>query len=254
MHTRARLDQASLDALRARMDEYEKKHKPIAFAYGGDGTVLDVVRATGGRRAVIPVRDYGLCGRHAGYLESILDGTLDRSLKLTLCPFVEYFLPGAGWRDRGIAEVAVKNVDPTCALRFDFLVDGKPYMKNVVADGIVASTAYGSTGYFKSVARCVFRADALGVAFIAPTQGVNNVVLDGASVVEVEFVRPAEVVVTADKSRRTAEVRAGDRVRIGRIPDQVSVFGLDEFHCQECRALRHSIVERGVAVQDQYAV
>ena len=240
--------------LQQKIAEYEKKTKNIAIAYGGDGTILDVVSQTKGDKAIIPIRNYGLCKKHADYLMSILDGTSDEKLKLTLCPFIEYDFCNGTSKNRGIAEVVVKNVDPTCALRFNLYVGDKAYMKNVVADGIIMSTAYGSTGYFKSVARCIFNMDAIGIAFIAPTQGINNIVLDSTSRIKVEFIRSADVIVTADKFKDKLIVKANDFIEVERVPEQVSIFGLDEFHCQECRTLRHSIVEDGVAVQDQYAV
>ena len=214
--------------INSKIAEYEKKHKNIAIAYGGDGTILDVIRQTKGDKAIIPIRNYGLCKKHADYLMSILDGTTEESLKLTLCPFLEYTFCNGASKSRGIAEVVVKNVDPTCALRFNLYVGEKTYMKNVVADGIIMSTAYGSTGYFK--------------------------VLDSTSKVKVEFIRPADVIVTADKFKDKLIVKANDFIEVERVPEQVSIFGLDQFHCQECRTLRHSIVEDGVKVQDQYAI
>ena len=240
--------------LQQKIAEYEKKTKNVTIAYGGDGTILDVVRQTKGDKAVIPIRNYGLCKKHSDYLMSILDGTSDEKLKLTLCQFIEYNFSVAAAKDRGIAEIVVKNIDPTCALRFNLYVGEKAYMKNVVADGIIMSTAYGSTGYFKSVARCIFNMDAIGIAFIAPTQGINNVIVDSTKKIRVEFIRSADIIVTADKAKTTLAVKANDSIDIERVPEQVSIFGLDEFHCQECRTLRHSIIEDGVAVQDQYAV
>ena len=241
------------DEILEKISRYESAHKNIAIAYGGDGTVLDVIRQTSNKKAVIPVRNYGLCNKHEHYLESILGSALDRCLKSTLCPFIEYSFCNGASKNRGIAEVVVKNVDPTCALRFNLHIDGKAYMKNVVADGIIMSTAYGSTGYFKSVARCIFNVDAIGIAFIAPTQGINNIVLDSTSKIKVEFIRSADVIVTADKSKDKLIVKANDFIEVERIPEQAMLLGLDEFHCQQCRALRHSIVEDGVIVQDQYA-
>lgn len=41
-----------------------------------------------------------------------------------------------------------------------------------------------------------------------------------------------------------------DLMHVEQIPDAVSLFGLDEFHCYECRKLRHSVVEAGVSLQD----
>ena len=240
--------------LQQKIAEYEKKTKNIAIAYGGDGTILDVVRQTKGDIAIIPIRNYGLCKKHSDHLMAILDGTTDEKLKLTLCPFIEYNFSAATAKDRGIAEIVVKNIDPTCALRFNLYVGEKAYMKNVVADGIIMSTAYGSTGYFKSVARCIFNMDAIGIAFIAPTQGINNVVVGSTKKIRVEFIRSADIIVTADKAKTTLAVKANDCIDIERVPEQVSILGLDEFHCQECRTLRHSIIEDGIAVQDQYTV
>ena len=255
MSSLSSLSQAKMQSLfQQKIAEYEKTAKNIAIAYGGDGTILDVIRQTKGDKAIIPIRNYGLCKKHIDYLLSILDGTSDKKLKLTLCPFLEYHFCNGTSKNRGIAEVVVKNVDPTCALRFNLYVGEKTYMKNVVADGIILSTAYGSTGYFKSVARCIFNMDAIGIAFIAPTQGINNVVLDSTNRIRVEFIRSADVVVTADKAKDKISVKANDIVEVERVPEQVSIFGLDEFHCQECRTLRHSIVENGIEIQDQYAV
>ena len=237
-----------------RIREFQRKNRQFVIAYGGDGTVLDAVNQTAGKKAIIPVRNYGLCGLHKNYLDGILDGKLEKQLKLTLCPFLEYSFNAGTFKNRGIAEVTVKNEDPTCAVRFNLHVDNRLYMKNVIADGIVLSTSYGSTGYFKSVARCIFNMDAIGIAFIAPTQGINNLVLNSTSRIKIEFIRPAEVVVTADKSKDRVKAGKDDCIEVERTPDQVSIFGLDEFHCQECRALRHSIVEAGIAVQDQYTV
>lgn len=247
-------DMMSKEKLLSKIAEYEKKHSNVAISYGGDGTVLDVVRQTKGDKAIIPIRNYGLCKKHSNYLMSILDGTSEEKLKLTLCPFLEYNFCNGTSKNRGIAEVVVKNIDPTCALRFNLYVGDKAYMKNVVADGIIMSTAYGSTGYFKSVARCIFNMDAIGIALIAPTQGINNIILDSTSRVKVEFIRSADVIVTADKYKDKLAVKENDIIEVERVPEQVSIFGLDEFHCQECRTLRHSIVEDGIQIQDQYTV
>ena len=243
-------NQTNIDYSKA-IANYEKQHK-IAIAYGGDGTVLDVVRKTNGKKSIIPIRNYGLCEEHQGMLQKILDGTYDKDLKLTLCPFIRYDFANGTSSEKGIAEVTVKNIDPTSALRFNLHVNKKCYMKNVIADGVVFSTSYGSTGYFKSVARCIFNIDAIGVAFIAPTQGVNNLILDCAQAIDLEFVRSADIVVTADKYKDKIHVSPYDRISIERMSEQVSIFGLEEFHCQQCRALRHSSYENGQEIQDMY--
>ena len=235
-----------------RISEFEKTHAAV-IAYGGDGTVLDAVKKHGMRKAVIPVRNYCLCQKHKDFLDKLLDDTLETKLKLSLCPFLKWMSKDHMLSGQGIAEVTLKSADSTCAVRFNLYVDSSLYMKNVIADGIVLSTAYGSTGYFKSVARCIFSSDSIGAAFIAPSQGINNVIVDSKSKLTVEILRDADIIMTADKDIEHFYARKGEIIAVERIPEQASLLGLDEFHCQECRALRHSTIEDGIAVQDKYA-
>lgn len=252
---------------RVQIEAFEKSSKNIAIAYGGDGEVLNVVRRTEGKKAIIPFRNYGLCDKHLDRLDDFFaeNPKNTKGLKLTRCPFIEwheltidgkeanvsYGQPLSG---RGIAEVAFKGVDITKALRFNVYVDHKLYLKNVICDAGIVSTRYGSTGYFKSASRCIFNCDGIGVAFVAPTQGISNLVLKNTSTIEFEFLREAEIVVSADTSTRKTTVDKGSRIEVREIPDAVSIFGLEEFHCFECRQKRHSIIEAGVPIQDQYII
>lgn len=229
---------------------YEAAHK-VAIAYGGDGTVLDIVRQTNGKRPIIPIRNYSCCSTHADFLDKLLDGKLESPLKLTRCPFITFSYNGIS--DRGISEVTLKNADPTSALRFDLSIDGHPHLKNVISDGLIASTTYGSTGYFKSISRTIFSCDGIGIAFIAPTQGINNLIANLSSNISITIIRETDAFLTADKVSQKVSLKAGDVIEISMADDAVSIFGLSEFHCQQCRALRHSSYEDGQEIQDMYA-
>lgn len=241
----------------AEIEQYEKAHKNIAIAYGGDGEVLNVVKRTEGKKAVIPFRNYGLCDKHATRFDDFLfgkDGQKD--LKMQRCPFIQWEMKkdGKELSGRGIAEIVFKSADITKALRFNVYVNGSLYLKNVICDAGLISTRYGSTGYFKSVSRCIFNSDSIGVAFVAPTQGISNLVLSNTCNVTFEFVRDAKAVVSADVTTTEVDIAVGDRIEVREIPDAVSMFGLREFHCYSCRQKRHSVVEAGVSLQDQYTI
>ena len=244
-----------------KIKQFEKSAKGIKISYGGDGTVLRTVEETQGKLGIIPIRNYGLCEEHAGILDGILNADWKRELKMTRCPFIgcSAKLMDAGtfsdisFEEHGISEVAIKSADIRAALRFNVLVNGKVEMKDVIADGLVAATSYGSTGYGKSVTRCIFKGDScIGLGFIAPTQGISNMVLQSTDKIRIEFTRKAEVAASADRHMAIGLVKPGDTVDIEMQPDAVSIFGLDVFHCQKCRANRHSIIEAGVPIEDQY--
>ena len=258
----------SLMDIKAQIEAFEKRQKNIAIAYGGDGEILRVVKQTGSKKAIIPFRNYALCDEHAGRLESFLSCKEDqKDLEMTRCPFIEWkkvilsdvdtvsgskikmFVPvmsaSEEIKGKGIAEIAIKSADITEALRFNVYVDDKLYLKNVISDGAIVSTVYGATGYFKSIARCIFNGSNIGIAFIAPTQGINNLILDCKSRIRFEFLRNFEIVVSADKTYQRLNVSRNECIEVSEIPDAVSIFGLSEFHCFKCREKRHSVVENG---------
>lgn len=153
---------------------FEKQHPHYAVAYGGDGTVLECVEKNGGKKAVFPFRNYALCSKHSHRLEDFLSGKDGQcSLKQTQCFYMQYSLDTCAkdckTSDRGIAEVVMKSANATEAMRFNVHVNDKLALVNVVADGIVIASRYGSTGYFKSLTRTMFTSDSIGVAFIAPS-------------------------------------------------------------------------------------
>lgn len=177
---------------------------------------------------------------------------------MTQCQYVQYQVNAhAGINmqsDKGIAEFMMKSSNATEALRFNVHVNGRLVLMNVIADGVVVATRYGSTGYFKSISRTMFTSDSLGVAFIAPSQNVSNIVLDNTSKVLVELLRDADVLVCIDKKQHQLKMSSGDTIEVMQLEDSVALFGLEEFHCYECRKLRHSVVEAGARLQDQYLV
>lgn len=238
--------------------DFEKKHANIRISYGGDGTVLSIVERIKTRQSIIPFRNYGLCNKHSSRLDDFLNGKENQSdLKLTRCPFIEYKITSSSEdvnTDRGIAEVVFKQANMTEALRFNVYVNGKTYLSNVIADGALICTRYASTGYFKSITRMIFSSDSLGIGFIAPTQGISNLIVKDSDVLRFEFLRDALVNICVDKKQCQHNFVKGESIEVRQLPDAISIFGLAEFHCYECRKNRHSIVEAGVPIQDQYMI
>jgi len=255
--------------------DFYHRNPGYKIAYGGDGEILRAVAEFRGKDVgIIPIRNYGQCKAHKSLLKKVLTTkslvNLPIMFDMQICrriaywktdvlePVIEHepiFYKHIDGED-GIAEIAIKSTDITSALRFNFYVNGMLYMKNVIADGLVASTKFGSTGYFKSVARCIMGCESLGIAFIAPSQGISNIILDAQSYVEIEFLRGASVSMSADKQMSDFYAHPGQRIKIASLEDpelpEVRLYGLSTFQCQECRAGRNSIFEAGVPVQDKY--
>ena len=226
---------------------FENANKNCVIAYGGDGTLLDVARKNEFKKAVFPIRNYGLCDEHKLLLENLLGKTKNcKEFKQTIHPLLSARFDGKS--DVAAAEVTVKNKDFTSCMRFDLLVNDNCYMENVICDGVIFATSLGSHGYFKSVTRTIFK-DGIGVGLIAPTYGLNNLVLSLTDKIALKLVRNADVVITADKNvHDSIRLDAGSVIEICQeTAHNLSLFGYDLFCCPKCRKNRNSTV-----INDQY--
>ena len=232
-----------------------KTSKQIAIAYGGDGELLKVISQEGTRRAIIPIRNYGRCPLHENLLEDIVECREDakRTLKYSKQPFIDYELDGNSHlflnQAKGpVSEVVLKSSNPTSAIRTSVFVNGKEYMHQCIADGIICATALGSHGYFKSVARTIFNdTGSIGVGFISPTYGLCNLVLKATDKVKIVLEREADVTFSGDKCFKEMKLNKGSELDVQLSVEGAALFGYDMFCCPECRRLRNSTI-----VNDQY--
>lgn len=228
--------------LKQKITEFEKRTN-FAVSYGGDGELLRTFHRNP-KKSIIPVRNYGMCVNHAGLLDDLLNGT-----KLCRTDFKYYQGDLIEHEDHtALAEIQMTSADPTCCLRFDVYVNDHIYMENVIANGFILATRLGATGYFKSVTRTLFR-DGIGLGFICPTYGINNMVLKTTDTVDVVFRRDCEAYLCFDHLKFLRSIKRDDKKTFRLSADHASLFGYDLFMCPECRKGRNSTV-----VNDQYCI
>ena len=233
---------------KAGLEEFCEKHPEIMVSYGGDGAILSVWReAVRKGKTIYPIRNYGRCEKHIDPFASVnLDAVCQN--RIVVCEHIVRS-SGLSYKYNALSEIQVKSSDVTSALRMDIYVDGTKFCENVIADGVICSTPFGATGYFSSIARTLFT-NGLGFAFIAPTIGVNNLILSFGHKIEISLRRDAEIVIAADKTTHYTilSLTDGDRMLFYVDPNKsVEFTGLDVFHCPDCRARRH-----GTTVVNQY--
>jgi len=228
--------------------DFEKTNKNCVIAYGGDGTLLDIARKNEFKKAVFPIRNYGLCDEHKNIFDELVGNTNScRNFKQTIHPLLNVTFDG--FSTNALAEITLKNADVTSCMRLNLLVNDKLYMENVICDGVIFATTLGSHGYFKSVTRTIFSGDNIGVGFICPTYGINNLVLNLADKITVKISRDTSIIMTADKCTFNPFAANKDyKIEISRDSKiNQSLFGYDVFCCPKCRRNRNSTI-----INDQY--
>lgn len=237
-------DVNNLDAVE-KIKTIESKNKQLKICYGGDGTILQSWRDAHSKKKILfPIRNYSQCDEHKTMLDDILSNPTkfdkyEKSLKMTLHPLIECSFNVDKYK--ALSEFTITNKDVTSAIRFDCVVNGDSYYENIISTGIIVATAFGSTGYFTSVARTNFRIG-VGVAFIAPTVGINNIILSQTDRLTLVFRRESEIIITADKEVYTIGVGVGDKLEFVDACDNVAIIGRKQFMCAKCRKNRNSTI------------
>jgi len=101
---------------------------------------------------------------------------------------------------------------PPMALRFSVKINGRKVADNVIGDGLIIATPYGSSAYYKSITRSTF-SNGIGVAFNNPVKPHKPLKLKADSKIEVKIIRGPGVL-AADCCRKLIKLKEGDVIRI----------------------------------------
>lgn len=223
-----------------KVEQFNAKYPTVAIAYGGDGTLLETIAANPIKN-IIPIRNYGLCEKHKDVLDLALKRPPSNLLNFSKHNFIQWEY--AGKSAKGIAEITIKSLDPTSAIRFNVSVNDQTYLQNGIADGIIYASDMGSHGYWKSITRTIFRGDDnVGLGFIAPTYGINNLILKTTDKVEIEFERDCAISLTTDKQNTSFAVCSKSKISLSQLKCCAIMYGYDIFCCYECRKNRNSTI------------
>lgn len=225
---------------------FEAKNRNFKVLCGGDGALISEWR-NNRNKSLLPIRNYGMCDKHAKLYDDFFNCRGNTTLKQFLFQTIQ--IDGVGFNrpeTDAMSEIVVMNSDITQCMRINLYVNGKTANENVLCSGIIFATKLGSTGFFKSVARTIFR-DGIGIAFISPTYSIPNLIVSSMDDIEVEFIRSTGTSIVCDKLENGKNFNKGDRFKISSTSNNVSIFGYDHFMCETCRRNRNSTI-----VNDSY--
>jgi NAD+ kinase len=180
------------------------------ISYGGDGTVMKSESAFPGIPKIV-LRNSLICKKcspltNEEVLNRVISGdyVIEELIKLEAVVKKQILV--------GFNEVMVHNRDPRAGIRYTVTINGKKIDKEIIGDGIVVATPYGSTGYYRSITDS-FTDVGIGVAFNNSTEQADHMVLKDDSIIELHISRgPAEVY--ADNHHECVEINDGDEVLI----------------------------------------
>ena len=193
--------------------EIDRKNPEFVFSYGGDGAILFSERLYPGVPKVT-VRCSSKCNRCEFNPDDIED-VVER-LKSGRYDVKEYMKIEADFKGKivvGLNEVQVHNKLFTKAVRFNVYLDDELLYENVIGDGVVISTPFGSTGYYTSLGGERFE-KSIGIAVNNRHKWVKPVVASETSVIEVEILREDAYLLYDNDEEGKILLKKGDRIAV----------------------------------------
>jgi NAD+ kinase len=189
-------------------------NKPdFVIVHGGDGTILRAERKYPGVPKITIRASYG--GFKYNYTEQDLEDVLIKidngTYKIKEESKLETTFQGKKYLS--LNEVQVHNLSPIKALRFSIYMDSLPLFENIVGDGAVIATPFGSSGYFSSIGGEKFN-KGIGIGLNNPFNVKHKpIVIDGSSEIYIDILRD-DGLLLFDNDENMIAVKGGDKIKI----------------------------------------
>jgi NAD+ kinase len=193
----------------------------VVVCYGGDGTLLAAERMYPGVPKV-PIRHsergHRCIARPAQEVISRLAaGWLARTEYIKLeCEVASAAKPGPPHQVTAMNEINVHMGRINSAVRFKMWIDDEPYSDGdeILGDGFVISTPFGSTAYFNHITRGFFHVG-IGVAFKSTSEHTNHFVVPERNTIRILVTR-GPAVLTYDNSSEYLDLYQDDELKVRR--------------------------------------
>ena len=198
------------------------------ICFGGDGTLLTAELRWPGVPKV-PIRNSRRGHRMLAHPPSEIIGRLAQG---TLVP-TEFLKLSCTVKGNGahppLAAMNEFNIQvdrPNSAIRYAFWIDDEPFERGVeiIGDGFVVSTPFGSTAYYRQITRGIFYAG-LGIAFKYTSELTNHLVVPENSIIRARITR-GPAVLGFDNSPNAVPLETGDELLICKDPAPAVILTL----------------------------
>lgn len=203
----------------------------VIISYGGDGTLLSSERQFP-CIPKLPLRNSQVCNKCPNHEDEIVLEKL-KSSKLKLEEYKKLETEISSEKYYALNDFVIRNSDTTHTIRFKTSFTDKL----LIGDGVVISTSFGSTGYFKSITQENFE-EGFGVAFNNTTEKINPLFLKEQQVFNFSLTR-GNATLSFDNSPDIFTLVEGSEL-IFKLSDQIAKIYMDtSLRCPNCKIIRN---------------
>lgn len=205
----------------------------LIISYGGDGTLLSSEREFPGVPK-LPIRNSQFCKKCLNHEDEVVLNNLTKG-KLQLKEYKKIETEILYKPFFALNDFVIRNTEPIHTIRFK-IVQNQSLSKIYIGDGIVLSTPFGSTGYFKSITGKSFE-KGWGLAFNNTTEKLNPLFLDEDEQIGFQLVR-GKATLSFDNSPDIFNIDEGSELKF-KLSDQTArIYESTSLRCPNCQVIR----------------
>lgn len=208
--------------------ERDDRSPEAVVSYGGDGALLGAERDYPGipKLGLRNASDEGgLDNQAKRFLERLGKGELFET------PVLKIEAVCGGKTLAALNDVILRNENITSAVRFSVSINGKSQGGEIVGDGLVAATPFGSSAYYRSITHSLFQVG-IGLAFNNSTEPVDHMVLREDSLIEVTILR-GPAIVAVDNNPERVSLLEGDTFLVRKSSEPARILGIETLRRHE---------------------
>jgi len=129
-------------------------------------------------------------------------------------------------RLHALNDVNFHNEMITSAVRYRVEINGQPHSSEIIGDGLIVATPFGSTAYYRSITHSIFQVG-IGLAFNNSTEPVDHLVLNENARIQVQVVR-GPALVAVDNDPGWIHLGEGDTVEVHKAQESATILTLPD--------------------------
>lgn len=208
----------------------------VVISFGGDGTLLSSERLYPGI-AKLPIRNSKFCNKCSSHKdEDLLKKLVEGKLKLR--EYTKLETQVLYKRFYALNDFVIRNIRPIHTIRFKIIQNSVP-SKLFIGDGLVLSTSFGSTGYFKSITGQSFNTSRKewGIILNNTTEKTKPIYPKPGEEIGFSLVR-GQATLSFDNSPEVFTIDEGSQLQFKLSEKVAKIYESTSLRCPKCKVIR----------------
>ena len=200
----------------------KSKEPSLIISLGGDGTFFYNERKFPSIPKLL-VRDNSICRLCSIYEIKNIEKYLNKlnNNKFELISYDKILCQFKDKKIQAVNDIVIRNKNQYEAIRFDLFINNKRIYENIIGDGVIICTSFGSTGYYNSITKSKFT-NGIGLALNNVNKNETKLNIKEKDIIKFKLKR-GFAIISSDNDKKLINLKDSDEVVIKKSKDKAFI-------------------------------